>query len=689
MRVWVDITNSPHVPFFRPLLRLLRAAGSRGDGDGARVRADARAPRRTPVSRTRWSVPRHGGASAAGKARALAGRLRALRRFAKGARLRSRALARARTSCRCRRARSASRRPTPSTTSSRACSTASAAAQRRASSSPTRSRPAGSSSSARATARRVRYPGLKEEYYLAGLRARPGRPRHGSSSIRRACSSSCARRRTSPLYHRHGNPLFADVLERLGADPLVQAVVLPRTREQREAIQALGLPSLLVPDHARRRAEPRRARRPRRLGRRDDEPRGRGARHARLHRLRRPARGGRRAAPARRTPAAARVRRTTWSCASAGPAAERVRRDPARPPRSAAVGRCDQPSPRARRGRPRRSARSSPARRRRSPPARRSRSERRARSRRASDRGRRRTPGHRRPATARAATPAAPAPSATARPPPLPAVWRPACPAADPELGEEPARLPAPGHRQVAPGPRQPDVEEPALLVDVATPDRQLALVEPRQEDRVPLQPFRAVQGQQVHTRGDTRAEPALELGRELRDVVELLRDRDDPAEVALPRLLALTEIVRGRRLPAERERGLANDIAGGPARRAQAPEQRLAPFALEQRRPLERDARGVEEPPRRPPSARSSGRARPAARTERRPRGARGCAPRDDRPRPPRRRSRRARAPAPAASRSPGASWARRRAADEPVRERRAPARSSGSCARAGTPGR
>jgi hypothetical protein len=40
------------------------------------------------------------------------------------------------------------------------------------------------------------------------------------------------------------------VLRRLGADPDVQAVVLPRTREQREMIRALALPSLILPDHA-------------------------------------------------------------------------------------------------------------------------------------------------------------------------------------------------------------------------------------------------------------------------------------------------------------------------------------------------------------------------------------------------------------------------------------------------------
>ena len=59
--------------------------------------------------------------------------------------------------------------------------------------------------------------------------------------------------RTPPdvsLYHRHGNPLFTAVLDRLGRDESVHAVVLPRTAEQREAIRALGLPSLHVPEHA-------------------------------------------------------------------------------------------------------------------------------------------------------------------------------------------------------------------------------------------------------------------------------------------------------------------------------------------------------------------------------------------------------------------------------------------------------
>jgi predicted glycosyltransferase len=40
------------------------------------------------------------------------------------------------------------------------------------------------------------------------------------------------------------------VLERLGTDSDVQAVVLPRTRDQRDAIRALALPSLVVPERA-------------------------------------------------------------------------------------------------------------------------------------------------------------------------------------------------------------------------------------------------------------------------------------------------------------------------------------------------------------------------------------------------------------------------------------------------------
>ncbi len=93
----------------------------------------------------------------------------------------------------------------------------------------------------------VQYPGLEEEYSLADFE--PDRSVLEGIDPRKVLVVV----RTPPdvaLYHRHGNPLFAQVLERLGRDESVHAIVLPRTAEQRHAIQGLGLPSLHVPEHA-------------------------------------------------------------------------------------------------------------------------------------------------------------------------------------------------------------------------------------------------------------------------------------------------------------------------------------------------------------------------------------------------------------------------------------------------------
>ena len=82
MRVWVDITNSPHVPFFRPLIRLLQAAGH---DVSITAREYAQTLELLELHGLAHEVvgPRHGGAGMLGKARALVGRLPALRRFAK------------------------------------------------------------------------------------------------------------------------------------------------------------------------------------------------------------------------------------------------------------------------------------------------------------------------------------------------------------------------------------------------------------------------------------------------------------------------------------------------------------------------------------------------------------------------------------------------------------------------------
>jgi predicted glycosyltransferase len=91
-----------------------------------------------------------------------------------------------------------------------------------------------------------RYPGLKEEYYLADFE--PEEAVLGELGLDR--SRALVVVRTPPevsLYHRFENPLFRHVLERLRGED-AQTVVLPRTREQRDEVRRLG--DFVVPEHA-------------------------------------------------------------------------------------------------------------------------------------------------------------------------------------------------------------------------------------------------------------------------------------------------------------------------------------------------------------------------------------------------------------------------------------------------------
>ena len=247
MRVWIDISNSPQVPFFRPLIALLEA---RGHDVQVTTRDYAQTLELLRLHGIHHEVvgPRHGGAGALGKGRAMAGRLRALRRFARGRGfdialshashelpLAARSLgvpsaygfdyefARVQHGFGCRAAR---RVIVPEAI------------------------PLERLDRLGAPPRKVRrYPGLKEEYYLAGFEADPG----VLDELGLDREHVLVVVRTPPevsLYHRHGNPLFSEVLHSLGSDSAVQAVVLPRTTEQREAIRALALPSLVVPEQA-------------------------------------------------------------------------------------------------------------------------------------------------------------------------------------------------------------------------------------------------------------------------------------------------------------------------------------------------------------------------------------------------------------------------------------------------------
>ena len=247
MRVWIDVSNSPQVPFFAPLVDLLQA---RGHDVEVTTREYAQTLELLRLRGIDHEVvgPGHAGAGAAGKARAMAGRVRSLRRFAGGGRfdlalshashelpLVARSLgipsayafdyefARLQHGIGCRAAR---RVVVPDVI------------------------PQSRLDRLGARARKVRrYPGLKEEYYLQGLT--PDDRVLDELDVDRQRVLVVVR--TPPdvsLYHRHGNPLFDDVLRRIGGDDRVHAVVLPRTVGQGDAIRRLALPSLVVPDHA-------------------------------------------------------------------------------------------------------------------------------------------------------------------------------------------------------------------------------------------------------------------------------------------------------------------------------------------------------------------------------------------------------------------------------------------------------
>ncbi len=255
MRVWIDLTNSPHVLVMRPVIELLRA-------DGHEVRITARDFAQTLGLLRRLQIPhtaigRHRGERLAAKAGGLASRSAALARWAHAD------------------ARSSGEGRFDIALGHGSNDVSVAAAVLRIPSAtmfdyewaavqhhincrlarvvvvpdaipPERLRPYG------AHHKLHPYAGLKEEYYLADfepdpailteLALDPGRP--------------IVVVRTPPevaLYHRFGNDLFAEVLERLraAADPSregVQSVLLPRTRAQREALRAV--PGFIVPEHA-------------------------------------------------------------------------------------------------------------------------------------------------------------------------------------------------------------------------------------------------------------------------------------------------------------------------------------------------------------------------------------------------------------------------------------------------------
>jgi predicted glycosyltransferase len=240
------MTASAHVLVFRPLIQLLR---ERGDEVEITARDYAQTLQLLELHGLEATVlGRHGGRSRAGKARSLFSRLRALRRWA---RPRDFDLALAHGSHEL--TLSARRLGIPSaTTHDYEFAVLQHELGMRAATKvvvPEAIPPERLTRFGVRPPKLLRYRGLKEEYYLADFE--PDEGVLGRLHVDR--DRVLVVLRPPPdvsLYHRHSNPLFPQTLDFLGAHDEVQAVVLPRTDEQRAFVRGLDLPSVIVPDRA-------------------------------------------------------------------------------------------------------------------------------------------------------------------------------------------------------------------------------------------------------------------------------------------------------------------------------------------------------------------------------------------------------------------------------------------------------
>jgi uncharacterized protein len=237
VRVWVDLTNSPHVLVMRPLIEAMRA-------DGHEVEVTARDFAQTLELCERFgiehtAVGRHRGGRVGSKALGLASRSAALVRWARGRRF---DVAMGHGSNDVTVAARLLRVP-----SATAFDYEWASAQHHVNCRLARSVvvpdaiPPERLDRYGARGKIHGYPGLKEEYYLADFE--PDRAVLDELGVDRERPLVVVR--TPPevsLYHRFENPLFGRVLERLGGS---QTVVLPRTPAQRAELSGF-----IVPGHA-------------------------------------------------------------------------------------------------------------------------------------------------------------------------------------------------------------------------------------------------------------------------------------------------------------------------------------------------------------------------------------------------------------------------------------------------------
>jgi predicted glycosyltransferase len=240
MRVWIDLTNSPHPLVMRPIAERLRSEGHEVSVTARDFAQTVELAQRLGLDPT--VIGRHRGGRVASKARGLASRSFALARWARPRRF---DLALGHGSNDVTVAAAALRIPSATMFDyewatvqhnvncrlARVVVVPDAIPRERL---------------ARYGARgKVRaYPGLKEEYYLADFEPSAAVLHELALDAREPIVVV----RTPPavsLYHRFENELFAGVLARLRGS---QAVVLPRIASQREELMRLG--GFIVPEHA-------------------------------------------------------------------------------------------------------------------------------------------------------------------------------------------------------------------------------------------------------------------------------------------------------------------------------------------------------------------------------------------------------------------------------------------------------
>ncbi|HTT27977.1 MAG TPA: DUF354 domain-containing protein [Solirubrobacteraceae bacterium] len=242
MRIWVDLTNSPHVLVMRPVIANLRARGHE-------VEVTARDFAQTLGLLERFGIEHetighHRGGRVTAKAAGLAARSSELARWARGRHF-DRALGHGSNDITI---AAALLRISSSTMFDYEWATVQHNINCRLADAvvvpdvipPERLYRYGARGKVRG------YPGLKEEYYLSDFEP--------TASVLADLGLDAQRPivvvRTPPevsLYHRFENDLFAQVLGRLGASD-VQSVVLPRTPEQRAELERAG--GFIVPERA-------------------------------------------------------------------------------------------------------------------------------------------------------------------------------------------------------------------------------------------------------------------------------------------------------------------------------------------------------------------------------------------------------------------------------------------------------